>query len=201
MASRMPLLLRLCVPVWQILLVLAGGLDHAPAFTNVVADRFLNVDVLAVLHGPDCGQGVPVVRRGDGHDVDVPCPRRLCGCLARTSGHWPCAFSTCFMARPMTARSASQIVVMMQLLRLAKPWTWAMPRPLTPTTATRRVSLGLPLRRASAARAGADGIESPLPASNAERAVESRRKSRRLREPMNNVLGRWVSRGGTQAED
>ena len=45
--------------------VLAGRLDDAPAFADVVADRLFDVDVLAGLHGPDGGQGVPVVRRGD----------------------------------------------------------------------------------------------------------------------------------------
>ena len=50
--------------------VLAGRLDDPPAFADVVADRLLDVDVLAGLHGPDRGQGVPVVGRGDGDDVD-----------------------------------------------------------------------------------------------------------------------------------
>src|SRR5262249_24040158 len=44
--------------------------DDAPALGDVVADRLLDVDVLAVLHGPDGREGVPVVRRGDGDDVD-----------------------------------------------------------------------------------------------------------------------------------
>src|SRR5262249_49287023 len=39
--------------------VLAGDLDDAPALGDVVAYRLLDVDVLAVLHGPDGGQGVP----------------------------------------------------------------------------------------------------------------------------------------------
>ena len=67
----MPLWLRLCVPVWHDPVVLAGGLDHPPAFADVVADRLLDVDVLARLAGPDRGQGVPVVRRGDRDGVDV----------------------------------------------------------------------------------------------------------------------------------
>src|SRR5262249_1911974 len=49
---------------------LAGRLDDAPALADVVADRLLDVDVLAVLQRPDGRQGVPVVRRGDGDDVD-----------------------------------------------------------------------------------------------------------------------------------
>src|SRR5207249_2063647 len=49
--------------------VLAGGLDHAPAFAEVVAGRLFHVDVLAGLAGPDRGQRVPVVGRG--HDDRV----------------------------------------------------------------------------------------------------------------------------------
>src|SRR5262249_54021451 len=42
------------------LVELAGGFNDAPALTDVVADRLLDVDVLASLHGPDGGQRVPV---------------------------------------------------------------------------------------------------------------------------------------------
>src|SRR5262249_16372332 len=51
-------------------LVAARGLDDAPALGHLVADRLLDVDVLAGLHGPDGGQRVPVVRGGDGDTVD-----------------------------------------------------------------------------------------------------------------------------------
>src|SRR5262249_1142496 len=50
---------------------LPGGSQHDRAFLDVVAGRLLAVHVLAVLHGPDGHQGVPVVRGGDGDDVDV----------------------------------------------------------------------------------------------------------------------------------
>src|SRR5207248_6277536 len=50
--------------------VLAGRLDNAPALADVVADGLFDVDVLAGLHGPDRGQRVPVVGRGDADDVD-----------------------------------------------------------------------------------------------------------------------------------
>ena len=50
--------------------VLAGRGDHLPAFPDVVGEGLLDVDVLARLAGPDGGQGVPVVGRGDGHGVD-----------------------------------------------------------------------------------------------------------------------------------
>src|SRR5262245_10843732 len=48
----------------------AGGLDDAAAFADVVADRLLDVNVLAGLHGPDGGQGVPVVGRGNADGVN-----------------------------------------------------------------------------------------------------------------------------------
>ena len=44
---------------------LARHLHDPAAFADVVADRFLDIDVLARLHGPDSGQRVPVVRRRD----------------------------------------------------------------------------------------------------------------------------------------
>ena len=62
--------MRLCVPVWQILLYLRAASTMLAAFADVVADRLLDVDVLARLHRPDGGQRVPVVRRGDADDVD-----------------------------------------------------------------------------------------------------------------------------------
>src|SRR5262249_49417263 len=48
----------------------AGELDDAPALADVVADGFFDVHVLAGLEGPDGGEGVPVVGRGDADDVD-----------------------------------------------------------------------------------------------------------------------------------
>src|SRR5262249_7974807 len=53
------------------LVVLAGRFDDPPAFADVVADRLLNVDILAGLQRPDGGQGVPVIGRGDRDDVNV----------------------------------------------------------------------------------------------------------------------------------
>ena len=48
----------------------ARGPHDPAAFADVVADRFLDIDVLAGLHAPDGDQGVPVVGRGRGDDVD-----------------------------------------------------------------------------------------------------------------------------------
>ena len=62
-----------------------GGLDGDPAFMDVVAARFFDVDVLARLAAPDRDQGVPVVGRGDRDRVDRLCPRARGGCPER----WP----------------------------------------------------------------------------------------------------------------
>ena len=51
--------------------VLAGGLDHLPAFPDVVRDGLLDVDVLAGLSGGDGDPGMRVIRRGDRDGVDV----------------------------------------------------------------------------------------------------------------------------------
>src|SRR5262245_10001729 len=77
------------------------------------------------------------------------------------------------MALPMTARSASQMVVTIQPCRLAKLSTWAPPRLRTPTTATRNLS-PLSLR----ATAGAASLVVPASAALSRAALW--RKSRRL---------------------
>ena len=51
--------------------VLAGGLDHLPAFPDVVRHGLLDVDVLAGLGRGDRDQRVHVIRRGDRDGVDV----------------------------------------------------------------------------------------------------------------------------------
>jgi len=53
------------------LLVFAGGVHELAAFPDVVGDGFLDVNILARLHGPDGSEGMPVIGRGDGDDVDV----------------------------------------------------------------------------------------------------------------------------------
>jgi hypothetical protein len=52
------------------LVVMPRRFDEAPAFPDVVAHRFFDVDVLAGLHCPDRGERMPVVRRGDSDGVD-----------------------------------------------------------------------------------------------------------------------------------
>jgi hypothetical protein len=51
-------------------LVPSGGLDHSPAFDDVVRDRLLHVNVLTCLASPHGGQGVPVIRSGNSHRGD-----------------------------------------------------------------------------------------------------------------------------------
>src|SRR5262249_8653736 len=51
-------------------LVLARCLDQLRTFPNIVGDGLLYVDVLAGLHRPNGGEGVPMVWRGDGDRVD-----------------------------------------------------------------------------------------------------------------------------------
>ncbi len=51
--------------------VLPGSRHHGLPLGDVHADRFLHVDVGAGLDGRDHGQGVPVVRSADEHDVEV----------------------------------------------------------------------------------------------------------------------------------
>src|SRR6185312_3944868 len=50
---------------------LAGRGEHHRPFLHVVRRRLLHINVFTILHGPDRHQRVPVVRRGDGYDVDV----------------------------------------------------------------------------------------------------------------------------------
>ena len=59
------------MPTAMILLVLPGRGDHRLALGDVVADRLLDVDVLAGQNGVDRGQGMPVVGRGDDDRVEV----------------------------------------------------------------------------------------------------------------------------------
>ena len=50
--------------------VLAGGFDELGAFEDVVRDRLFDVNIFAGLHGPDGGEGMPMVGGGDGDGVD-----------------------------------------------------------------------------------------------------------------------------------
>src|SRR5262249_53261190 len=64
----------------------AGRLDDPPALADVVADRLLDVNVLAGLDGPDGHERVPVVRRGDADDVDALVVEQLAEVLLELGG-------------------------------------------------------------------------------------------------------------------
>ena len=51
-------------------LVALGGLNVAAAFADIVAHRLFDIHILAGLHGPDRGQRMPMVRRGNRDEVD-----------------------------------------------------------------------------------------------------------------------------------
>src|SRR4030065_645518 len=51
--------------------VLTGGLDHFPAFPNVMRSRLFNIHVLACLTRPDRHQGMQMIRHGEHNRVDV----------------------------------------------------------------------------------------------------------------------------------
>ena len=138
-------------------LVLSRGLDHAPAFADVVADGLLDIDVLAGLARPDRRQRVPVVGRGDRDGVDrlvVEQAANVLNDLGRGLG----VSLDHLGAAAGCARSTSQIAVMRTSLRWLQPAMWSLPRPLTPQTAIRTVSFG------------PDGLVSPSPSSGAAMA-------------------------------
>jgi hypothetical protein len=66
--------------------VLLGGGDDLAALVDIVRDGFFDVDVLARLAGPDRGEGVPVVGRGDGDGVDVFVLQRVAHVLVELRG-------------------------------------------------------------------------------------------------------------------
>ena len=51
--------------------VLARGVDELAAFPDFVRNRFLHIDILAGLDGPDGRERMPVVRRGDSDGIDI----------------------------------------------------------------------------------------------------------------------------------
>ena len=51
--------------------VLPCRLHHATSLANIVAQRFLDIHILARLTGPDCQQRVPMIGCGNGYCVEV----------------------------------------------------------------------------------------------------------------------------------
>ena len=62
---------RRWVPPAAIRLYLRAASTSFVAFPDVVGHRLLDIHILAGLHGPDRGEGVPVIGGRDGHRVDV----------------------------------------------------------------------------------------------------------------------------------
>src|SRR5687767_9593432 len=52
-------------------LMLPRGRDHLPALPDVMRERLLDVDILPCLAGPNCGQAMPMIGRGDHDRVHV----------------------------------------------------------------------------------------------------------------------------------
>ncbi len=61
----------------QLLAASFHGVGHEPALADVVAARFLNVDVLACVQRQDRRGRVPMVRRGDEHRVHASVVQHL----------------------------------------------------------------------------------------------------------------------------
>jgi len=52
-------------------LILSGGLDHLSAFPDIMRDRFLDINILARLTGPDSYKRMPVIGRRGTDSVDL----------------------------------------------------------------------------------------------------------------------------------
>ena len=52
-------------------IVFFGRFDHLATFNNIVRSRFFDVHVFAGLANPDRCEGMPVIRSGDRHHVDI----------------------------------------------------------------------------------------------------------------------------------
>ena len=53
------------------LIVRRRRLHELPAFPHIVRDGLFHIDILAGLDGPDGGERVPVIRRGDRNGIDL----------------------------------------------------------------------------------------------------------------------------------
>ena len=59
------------LPIWVIRFCFRAVSRHGPPFAQIVAERFLAVNIFARLHRVDRGDGVPMVWRGDDHAVEI----------------------------------------------------------------------------------------------------------------------------------
>ena len=136
--------------------VFARRLDAPPPFAHIVADRFFDVDVFAVLHRPDGGQRMPMIGRGDRHDVD----RGIFECLAHVAGELgarPFASAAACLTAAWPLFSSGSTIHRISVWPIAlKTGIWlCVPRPPAPTMASPSFSLGPVARDAVASAAQA----------------------------------------------
>ena len=133
-------MLRLCVPTWQMRLV-------RPATAVMIApSRTLCVAGFSTYTSLPFSMAHTAIRACQwlGVAMETMSTSLLSTTLRMSFSYFgavPCLPSMDFIALPMTASSQSQTVVISQLFLPRKPPTWDMPRPRTPTTATRSLSL------------------------------------------------------------
>ena len=70
-ASRNRRSLRCWLPVWKTTLFSRTALNDVSTFLNAKGERFLSVDVFLGLCRGEVDQGVPMIRRGIDHCMDV----------------------------------------------------------------------------------------------------------------------------------
>ncbi len=118
------------------------GLDGDPAFVDVVAARLFDVDVLARLAAPDRDQGVPVIGRGDRDGVDRLVLEDAADVLhgGRRAGRPSFAIWSSRFLYVRVSGSTRYVISTPGHSRRTRP-TCSPPRPLSPATARRTVSL------------------------------------------------------------
>ena len=120
--------------------------------------------------------------------IDLSSSSRRISCTI--SGPAPYRRSMALVARPVTFKSTSQILVMRTSFCLLQPATWSIPRPWTPQTATRSVSLGPAGLPSALSSAGVSALARPgIVAITAAIAALSTRNSRRGKVRMYLTLG------------
>ena len=161
-------------------LVLSRGLDQFAAFPAVVAQRRLDVNVLARLAGPNRRQAVPMVGRGDHHGVDRLVVQRLAEILHAVAAPGPfAAWPGSLLREGNRLLSTSHSHATRQSGRWAKAVASVLPRPRTPTTARPIRSLAGAAQTDSAR----ERIVTPAAAARPARG-ERRKNSRRFIGPL-----------------
>ena len=139
------------------------GLDHQPAFANVVAARLLHVDVLAGVECQDGGRAVPVVGRGN-EDASTRGSSKTSRMSPTALGAVDVLLSTCLAAVASRSLSTSQTYATSTSFRSHKRWRWLLPMPPGPITAT--TSLSSAAARAAAGASVAMAAAAPADCRN-----------------------------------